>query len=282
MNSAWPVVGEPGVPVAWWRAAAPPRRSGMARKGSCGDRSIRSVDQLGMRSPRGGQGARPISAPAARSACTVSARPIRSRRSPARAVHDRPGSALSAGHPGRHERVAVPVRRRSSCRAARRRAPRAAGPDALPGSTDRATGTGREWPEQRFVKDGHGRADLVQRAHRLQPQRGGPPQQVDLLAQPAPGLAVLAGAEPCVVQVASSPPIRRSASVTARRLASVGCAVSTGCTRRPASSALSAAGASSARSTSRAAATDSLGGRWPVSRSRRVRTRWYSSARLAR
>ena len=58
------------------------------------------------------------------------------------------------------------------------------------------------------------------------------PQQVDLLAQPAPDLRLLAAPRAgCRRASVSRSLIRRSAVATARRRASVGCAVSTGCTR---------------------------------------------------
>ena len=80
----------------------------------------------------------------------------------------------------------------------------------------------------------------------------------------------------------SSPLIRRSAATTARRRASVGCAVSTRCTRSDASSSRRCSGPASRLISATAAASDSRTGSWPVSRSRRLRMRWCSSARLAR
>ncbi len=80
----------------------------------------------------------------------------------------------------------------------------------------------------------------------------------------------------------SSPLTRRSDATTARRRASVGCAVKTGCTRSPASSWFRYSAPPSAVSRSTASASDSRGGRSPESRCRSARTRCSSSARLAR
>jgi hypothetical protein len=54
-------------------------------------------------------------------------------------------------------------------------------------------------PEQRFVEGGHDRPDLVDRVHGLDPQLRGPPQQVDVLAQPAARLGAVGRARPLVV-----------------------------------------------------------------------------------
>ena len=42
--------------------------------------------------------------------------------------------------------------------------------------------------EQRLIEDPHESADLIERLQLLAPQLGGPPEPVDLLEQPAPGL----------------------------------------------------------------------------------------------
>ena len=80
----------------------------------------------------------------------------------------------------------------------------------------------------------------------------------------------------------SSPLSRRSDATTARRRASVGCAVNTGCTRSPASRSCTWSRPCSAVIRATASASDSRGGLSPESRSRSVRTRCCSSARLAR
>ena len=76
--------------------------------------------------------------------------------------------------------------------------------------------------------------------------------------------------------------IRRSDATTARRRASVGWAVNTGCTRSPASSSASRSPPSSRRICRTVASSDSGSGCPGTSRSRRARMRWCSSARLAR
>ena len=55
-------------------------------------------------------------------------------------------------------------------------------------------------PEQRLVERRHDRADLVDRVHRLDPQLGCPPQQVDALLQGAPRLGPVSGPGPPVVE----------------------------------------------------------------------------------
>ena len=74
-------------------------------------------------------------------------------------------------------------------------------------------------------------------------------------------------------RLASSTLIRRRISVTARRRVSVGWAVSTGCTRRPASRSSVRSGPSSPRTAATVAASDSRGAASPVSRWRSVRIR---------
>ena len=54
--------------------------------------------------------------------------------------------------------------------------------------------------KQRGVEERHGRPDLVERCRADDAQVGGPPQQRDLLAQPAPRLAVLRRREPGIVE----------------------------------------------------------------------------------
>ena len=58
---------------------------------------------------------------------------------------------------------------------------------------------GRHQPEQRLVERGHHRADLVGGGHAGDPQLGGPPEQVDLLAQLPALLRLLRRSRPLVV-----------------------------------------------------------------------------------
>ena len=83
-------------------------------------------------------------------------------------------------------------------------------------------------------------------------------------------------------RIVSSSLMRRSTATTARRRASVGCAVSTRCTRRESSRSSRCPGPVSRLSSVTAAASDSRTGSGPPSRSRSSRMRWCSSARLVR
>ena len=58
----------------------------------------------------------------------------------------------------------------------------------------------RRHGEQGGVEERHGRAHLVERRRRHEPEVRGPPEQRDLLAQPTAGVAVLRGREPRVVE----------------------------------------------------------------------------------
>ena len=110
------------------------------------------------------------------------------------------------GHLGRHGRVAVAVaadprpeaqERRDARRSGARPRPRA------PGRVERRVGRAvQPWHEreQRRIEHGHRRAHLVERLGGHGAQVGGPPQERDLLAQPAADLAVLRRGEPRVVQ----------------------------------------------------------------------------------
>ncbi len=75
---------------------------------------------------------------------------------------------------------------------------------------------------------------------------------------------------------------RPMAVTTARRRASVGCAVNTGCTLSFLSIRFKPLVSVSRRTSFMVAASDSGSGSGPWSRSRRARTRWCSSARFAR
>ena len=149
------------------------------------------------------------------------------------------------GHLRGHERVAVPVgadpaaepQERRDLRRARGRcpAPAARGPSpgrarARPGTASRRTRPSPCGPR----RSGHG----------VDPQLRGAPQQVDLLAQ-LRGAVLAARSAPRRASSSASTRtlIRRSAAATARRRASVGWAVSTGCTRSPASRSSSWSGA---------------------------------------
>ena len=63
----------------------------------------------------------------------------------------------------------------------------------------------RHRPEERLVEEGQGRANLVDRARGGLANRGGPPQQADLLAQPAPDLGVVLGSEARIVELFEEP-----------------------------------------------------------------------------
>ena len=139
---------------------------------------------------------------------------------------------------------------------------------------------GRHQPEQGGVEHGHDRADLVQRARPAAAELGGAPQAGDLLQQPAGGRRLVVAGQPGGVQAGQLTAIRRRASTTARRLASVGWAVSTGATSsRPSSLARPSSPAASLTSAT-AASYDSRTCPPCWRRSRRVRTRCCSSARL--
>ena len=137
-----------------------------------------------------------------------------------------------------HERVAVPVAADPAAQPDERghlrrpRARRLAGELVVELAV-----RGRQDLEQRVVEDRHRRTDLVERAGLGGADLGGTPEQVDLLEQPARGSRPAPprrdGARPARTAACE---IRRIADATARRRASVGCAVRTGRNSSPASS----------------------------------------------
>ena len=155
------------------------------------------------------------------------------------------------GDLGRHGRIAVSVAADPRLPGQERRDPRRAraGPSrvdglgrlaasrpptrpAIEGRVGRAIDP-RHDAEQRLVEEGEGRPDLVQRGHGARPEVGGPPEQRDLLAEPAPHVAILVGRR-CRDRPAGGGGDRFGAgrSGRVRRRASVGWAVRTGLIRR--------------------------------------------------
>ena len=125
------------------------------------------------------------------------------------------------GHVRGHLRVAVPVAAdpappvqvRPDARRARPRPPGIGrGAQAAPrgrgrrvqGAVERPVEAGHD-REQRRIEDRHRRAHLVERGGRHGAQVGGAPQERDLLAQPAPDLAILGRREARVVQALQQP-----------------------------------------------------------------------------
>ena len=100
------------------------------------------------------------------------------------------------GDLGGHERVAVPVGAHPAAEAQVRGDGRGLVPSQRPVQLPVHRGY---HPEQRLVERGHDRPDLVDRVHGLDPELRGPPQQVDVLAQPAAGLGALGCPGPLVV-----------------------------------------------------------------------------------
>ena len=195
-----------------------------------------------------------------------------------------------AGDGCRDERVAVavaadpradPHERAHDGRAAARRRP-------LQRVVDAAVDV-RDGGVERLVEDGHHRADLVGRGRLLGPQRRGAPQRVDLFEHAPLGAALIGtlrfrrrAATRRAPRAVSAR--RRMLDETARRRASVGCAVKTGWNRMRLQPRSAVSSPTSAASRTNAAATESVAcsrsGR--PSRSRRMRTRWCSSARFTR
>ena len=122
------------------------------------------------------------------------------------------------GHLGGDERVAVPVRADPAAEPEERRARRA----LLPRLVQRPVHPRRHL-EQRLVERGHHGAHLVDGRHGPGAQRRGAPQQVDLLAQPAPDVRLLGRAVPGIVQVGEQvgDPAQRGGHRPAARLGGV-------------------------------------------------------------
>ena len=170
-------------------------------------------------------------------------------------------SAVTPGLPSRSPPIQLPSRRNGPTRGGRVpvRPVSAAGPGARPGRRierriERPVEP-RDDGEQRGVEEGHRRPHLVERGRADDAQVRGPPQERDLLAQPAPDLAVLGRGQARVVRARQQDrAAAQSATSVVRRRASVGCAVRTGETS---SRAISASSSASFRPRRRSPATAS-------------------------
>ena len=105
------------------------------------------------------------------------------------------------GHLGGHERVAVPVGAHPAAVPEEGRDRRGGLPGVRfpAGLVQRPVHVGHDL-EDGLVERGHHRADLVDRGHGVGPQLRRAPEQVDLLAEPAPRLGLLGGSGPVVVE----------------------------------------------------------------------------------
>ena len=193
----------------------------------------------------------------------------RERARPVERLVDRP-------RPGR--RVAVLVAADPACRSAA--AP--ARPAAARGSS--ASELGRR-VEQALLEEPEPVADLVDDARPLRAHLVGLPERGHLLGDRASSAASRRSAGGAGRRARSSQPVepQRARRGTVRRVASVGCAVSTSSSesRRPAGGQLPRARRPPRSSRANASASDSRGTRSSCSYSRRRRSRWCCSARFA-